>query len=87
MLPVLSGGPGASPAGIRLRRRWMLPASLQAAVQDDWQKQLEGFSLEIVFLSSSLTSEVGDPGRRAELGSARGPYRIAPGTHRHQTPS
>jgi len=53
MLPVLSGGPGASPAGVRLRRRWMLPASLQAAVQDDWQKQLEGFSLEIVFLSSS----------------------------------
>ena len=48
MLSVLSGGPGASPVGVRLRKSWMLPASLQAAVQDDWQKQLEGFSLETV---------------------------------------
>ena len=48
MLSVLSGGPGASPVGVRLRKSWMLPASLQAAVQDDWQKQLEGFFLETV---------------------------------------
>lgn len=50
--PVLSKGPRASPAGVRVREL-DAPSLPPVAVQGAWQKQLEGFSLETLLFCSS----------------------------------